>query len=89
MIVVDKRCLRPKTHLSLHKMAAILADDNLKCIFLNESDRISIRMSLKFIPRSLIDNKPALVLAMSWRLFEVTFNAQITVLDIQGQVFLL
>ena len=87
MIVVDKRCLRPKPHLSLHKMAAILADDYLKCIFLNENDRISIRMSLKFIPRSLIDNKLALVLAMSWRLFEVTFNAQITVLDIQGQGF--
>ena len=42
-------------------MAAILADDNLKCIFLNENDRISIRISLKFVPRSPIDNKSALV----------------------------
>ena len=42
-------------------MAAILADDNLKCILLNENDRIPIRISLKFVPRSPIDNKSALV----------------------------
>ena len=42
-------------------MAAILADDNLKCIFLNENDRIPIRISLKFVPRSPIDNISALV----------------------------
>ena len=29
------------THLSLDKMAAILADDILKCIFFNESDKNS------------------------------------------------
>ena len=40
-------------------MAVILADDNFKCIFLNENDRIPIRISLRFITRSLIDNKPA------------------------------
>ena len=45
-------------------MAAILADD--KCIFLNENDRIPIRFALKFIPRSPIDNKPALVKVMVW-----------------------
>ena len=49
------------THLPLDKMATILADDNFKCIFLNENDRITIRISLKFVPRSPIDNKPALV----------------------------
>ena len=48
-------------------MAAILADDILKCIFLNENDRISIQISLKFVPRSRIDNKPALVQIMAWR----------------------
>ena len=42
-------------------MAANLADDIFKCIFLNENDRISIQISLKFVPRSPIDNKPALV----------------------------
>ena len=33
-------------------MAAILADDNFKCNFLNENDRILIRISVKFVPRS-------------------------------------
>ena len=50
------------THLPLDKIAAILADDNFKCIFLNENDRIPIPVSLKFIPRIPIDNKPALVI---------------------------
>ena len=48
-------------------MAAILTDDNFKCIFLNENDRIPIRISLKFVPRSAINNKPALVQVMAWR----------------------
>ena len=36
-LVVIAYCL---THLPLGKMAAILADDNLKCIFLNKNDRL-------------------------------------------------
>ena len=48
-------------------MATILADDIFKCIFLNENDWISIKISLKFVPRSPIDNKPALVQVMAWR----------------------
>ena len=48
-------------------MATILADDIFKCIRLNENDRILIQISLKFVLRSLIDNKPALVQAMTWR----------------------
>ena len=47
-------------------MATILADDNFKCIFLNENDRITIQISLKFVPLSPIDNKPALVQEMAW-----------------------
>ena len=39
----------------------ILADSNFKCIFSNENYRIPIRISLKFISRSPIDNKAALV----------------------------
>ena len=60
----DEFCL---THLTLDKMAAILADDNFKCNFLNENDRILIQISLKFVTRSRIDNKPALVQVMAWR----------------------
>ena len=40
-------------------MAAILADNIFKCIFLNENDKIPIQISLKFIPECPID--PALV----------------------------
>ena len=48
-------------------MTAVLADDIFKCIFLNENDRIPIQISVKLIPRSPIDNKPALVKVMAWR----------------------
>ena len=48
-------------------MAAILADNIFKCIFLNEKDKIPIQISLKLVPRGPIDNKPALVHVMVWR----------------------
>ena len=48
-------------------MAAILADDIFKCIFLNENVRISIQISLKFVPKGSIDNKSALVQVTAWR----------------------
>ena len=38
-------------------MAANLADDNFKCILLNENDRYPNRIALTFVPRSPIDNK--------------------------------
>ena len=47
-------------------MAAILADNIFKWIFLNENGRILIQISLKFFPKSPIDNKPALVQVMAW-----------------------
>ena len=48
-------------------MAAILTDDNFKCISSNENDRIPIRISLKYVPKGIIDNKSALVQVMAWR----------------------
>ena len=42
-------------------MAAVLADDIFKRIFLDEKVRIVIKISLKFIPNALIDNNQALV----------------------------
>ena len=48
-------------------MATAFADDNFKCIFLNENERIKIKISLKFIPMSPIYNKPALVQVKAWR----------------------
>ena len=42
-------------------MATILADNNFKCIFLNETFCILIKISLKFVLKGPIDNNPALV----------------------------
>ena len=42
-------------------------DDLFKCIFLNENVWISIKISLKFVPKCPIDNIPALVQIMAWR----------------------
>ena len=42
-------------------------DDNLKHIFLNENVWISIKISLKYVPRGPINNIPALVQIMAWR----------------------
>ena len=55
------------TYWGLDKMAAILADNIFKCIYLNESYIILIQISLKFVPRSPIDNKWALIQLMAWR----------------------
>ena len=55
------------THPPPDKMAAILADDIFNCIFLNENDRILTQISLKYVPRSPIDNKSSLVQVMAWR----------------------
>ena len=45
----------------------LLADNIFKLIFLNENDRILIKISLKLVPKGPIDNKPALVQVMAWR----------------------
>ena len=42
-------------------------EDILKCIFLNENVWISIRISLKFVPKGPINNIPALVQITAWR----------------------
>ena len=43
------------------------ADDLFKCIFLNGNLWISIKISLKFVPKGPINNIPALVQIMAWR----------------------
>ena len=42
-------------------------DDIFKCIFLNENAWISIKISLKFVPKVQINIIPALVQIMAWR----------------------
>ena len=59
--LVAANTLRPRQN------GRLFADDTVKRIFLNENIRISIRISLKFVPKGLINNIPALVLIMTWR----------------------
>ena len=43
------------------------ADNIFWCIFVNEMFHVLIKISLKFVSRNPIDNKPALVQVMAWR----------------------
>ena len=43
------------------------ADDIFKCIFLNENVWISLKISLKFVPKVQINNIPTLVQIVAWR----------------------
>ena len=44
----------------------LLADNTFKCKFLNKNVWILIKISLKYVSRDLIGNKPALVQIMAW-----------------------
>ena len=48
-------------------MAATLADDTFKYKFLNKDILISIKISLKFVPKGPINNIPSLVQITAWR----------------------
>ena len=49
------------THWGRGKMAVTLADNTFKCKFVNENIWISIKVSLKCVPKGPINNMPALV----------------------------
>ena len=49
------------THLPLDKLAAILADNIFRCIYVNEKYLILIKISLQFVPKGPIDNNRAFV----------------------------
>ena len=51
--------------LRLRQNGCHFADNIFKCIFLNESVRISNEISLKFVPKGLISNIPALIQIMA------------------------
>ena len=53
-------------HWGRDKMAADLAHNILKWIFLNENILNSIEISLKFVPKVPINNKPALIPITAW-----------------------
>ena len=54
------------THLPLNKMAATVADNIFKCIFVNGKFYILIKISLNFVLKGPIDNNAALVQVMAW-----------------------
>ena len=57
------------THWGRDKMVAVSQTTlyTFKRIFLNENVRISIKISLKFVPKGTINNNPAPVQIMNWR----------------------
>ena len=60
-IAISFNTLRPRQN--GHRFA----DDTFRCIFMNENVRISIKISLKFVPKGPINNIPAVVQIMAWR----------------------
>ena len=54
--------------LRLRQNGRHFTDDTFKRIFVNENVRILIEISLKFVPNGPINNIPALVQVMAWRL---------------------
>ena len=53
--------------LRLRQDARHFSDSIFICIFLNENEWHSIKISLKFVPKVPINNIPALVQIMAWR----------------------
>ena len=58
---------RHLTHWGRDKMAAFSQTTLWNAFFFNENTRISIKVSLKFVPKGPINNIPALVQIMDWR----------------------
>ena len=68
MALICKDCLLIIINsLRLRQDRRHFADDTFKCIFLNENEWISLRISLKFFPKVGINNIPSLVQIMAWR----------------------
>ena len=57
---VNIKTLRPKQN------CRHFTDDIFKCILLNENVWISFKISLKFVPKVLMNNIPVLVQIMAW-----------------------
>ena len=61
------RALATLTHWGRDQNEQHFADDIFKRIFFNENVWVSIKMSLKVLPKGPINNIPALVRIMAWR----------------------
>ena len=63
-----RRCVEKwLTHWDRAEMDNFLADNIFKCILFNENVWISIKISLKFVPKGSINNIPVLVQIIAWR----------------------
>ena len=60
-------CKSPYLHIEAETNGGHFPDGIFKCIFLNENVLISIKISLKFVPKGPINNIPVLVQIMAWR----------------------
>ena len=69
VVIRNCACFCPKGFNSLRPRPnrRHFADDIFKCIFENENEWMSPRISLKFVPKVRINNIPALVHIMAWR----------------------
>ena len=61
------RLLSPFNTLRPRQNGRHFAGDTFKFIFLNENVIISVKISLKFVPKGPINNIPASVQIMAWR----------------------
>ena len=64
----DKKNNSRYDHIEAEENGRHFPDNIFKCILLNESVWILIKNSLKFVPKGPINNIPALVQIMAWRL---------------------
>ena len=67
MVSSREHCLQGFNTLRPRQNGRHFPDDIFKCFFLNENVWIYITISLKFVPKGLINNIPALVQIMAWR----------------------
>ena len=69
IIFLIKECLAPVfvNTLRPRQNGRHFVDDTFNRIFVNENVRISIKLSLKFVPKGPMNNIPALVQIMAWR----------------------
>ena len=61
MVLADVNSLGPRQN------RRHFEDGIVKCIFLNENEWLSLRISLKFVPKVRINNIPSLFQIMAWR----------------------
>ena len=68
-ITLSRRCCKQNslTHSGRDKMAVIFQTTFSNALFLNENEWISIKISLKFVPKGQINNIPSWFQIMAWR----------------------